>query len=224
MPKHFVRLTVLASCWLLACRHDTATERPEDSLGSAAVADAPPEPGAVSSEPARAVATPPADAPKIEAPTTAPSAVEAPPSEPTPREPAPREPASSVARSLVAVDGANVTVGDTETEALHLTELACAVDRPLLGSLAVIAALSKQGAALDRCAARGDAAVVHWAFADGRPRDITVRGASTTKVEACIVAALKKVRSPIDARCGAVLHIGDEQGAAEAHARLTPAG
>jgi len=122
---------------------------------------------------------------------------------------------------LHAVEGANATVSETEADGLHLTELACAVDRPLLGTLAVIGALSKQATAFDRCAPRGGAAILHWSFVDGRPQDITVRGASTKEIEVCLVAALKKVRSPLDARCGAVLHVGDESGAREAHARLS---
>jgi len=133
---------------------------------------------------------------------------------------APTEAPRAAPPSLLAVDGANATVSDTEADGLHLTELACAVDRPLLGTLAIIGALSKQASAFDRCAPRGDAAILHWSFEGGRPQDITVRGASSKKVDACLVAALNKIRAPFDARCGAVLHVGDEKGAREAHARL----
>jgi len=166
-----------------------------------ALAPTPVAPPANAQADAHPAATPPEAAPTSDAPSA-----EAPPAAPP---------------SLLAVDGANATVSETEADGLHLTELACAVDRPLLGALAVIGALSKQATAFDRCAPRGDAAILHWAFVDGRPQEITARGASSKKVEACIVAALKKVRSPLDARCGAVMHVGDEAGAREAHARLS---
>lgn len=193
---------LLASCSLFACRHDTPTEAP-----------AAPEPAAVEA-PAPAPA-----APEPVAPHVASEEIVAPTSEP---EPPPVEAPPAAPPSLLAVDGANVSVSDTEADGLHLTELACAVDRPLFGTLAVIGALSKQAKAFDRCAPRGDAAVLHWTFASGRTQDVAIRGASSQKVEACITAALKKVQSPMDARCGAVIHVGDEAGAREAHAGLTP--
>lgn len=208
MKLHLARLAVLASSSLLACRHDTATEAPfaaptavAPRVEESAPTPTPAAPTANAQADAHPAATPPEAAPASDAPPT-----EAPPAEPP---------------SLLTVDGANATVSETEADGLHLTELACAVDRPLLGTLAVIGALSKQAAAFDRCAPRGDAAILHWAFVDGRPQEITVRGASSKKAEACLVAALKKVRSPLDARCGAVLHVGDESGAREAHARLS---
>lgn len=199
------RLTAFASCSLLACRHDAPTEAP--AAPEPAPIEAPAAPVQPPAQPTATAEAEPAAPPIAEAPPAAPAppAVEAPPAAPP---------------SLLAVDGANVSVTDTEADGLHLTELACALDRPLFGTLAVIGALSKQAKAFDRCAPRGDAAILHWTFANGRTSDVTIRGASSKKVETCLAAALKKVQSPMDARCGAVIHVGDEAGATEAHARL----
>lgn len=181
------------------------------------------------------VASPEVEPAAVEpAPTTAaPAPAEPAPAEPAPAEPAAAEPTAERAAvesrapapaSLLAIPGANVTVGTAAADGLRVAELACAVDRaPLMGTLVIIGSLAKHDAAFDRCAPKGDAAILEWRFADGRAADITVRGASSPKVDACLAAALRKVAGPFDAHCGAVLQVGKDAGADAALARLLAA-
>ena len=218
---------LLSSFVLGACRHDTASASPDEPArdeGDAGLSVGSVEPPTSAAADSAALPTekPPVSA---TAPAQQPTATPASTAAATPTvstvaakpEPAP-EP-----RSLLDLPEASVTIGEVTADGLRVGEMACVVSRPLLGSLAIVASLSKQDRALDRCAARGDVVIARWTVENGRPRDVTVSGGSSAKVNACVAAAMRKVSGSLDAQCQAVLLIGAPEGADAARARLIAA-
>lgn len=205
MPMSLLRYTA-ALCiplhmGLAGCRHDATVVAP---------AEPPPASTATVEPPA------PEPAPPIEpAPSPSPEAA---PVEPV----APVEPAAPVAAaSLLAMPDANITTSDVTADGLRIAELACTVEQaPLMGTLVIIGSLAKQDRALDRCASKGDAVIVEWSFAKGRARDVVAHDAASKKVDACIAGVFRKLAGPFDARCSAVLLVGDDAGAEQGLARL----
>ncbi|MCA9707708.1 MAG: hypothetical protein KDK70_17795 [Myxococcales bacterium] len=126
--------------------------------------------------------------------------------------------------SLVTVPDANISIHGVEADGQRLDELACqASNLPLFGSLAVVASIAEQKRALDRCAPGGGAVAVTWTFRGGKARDVTVEHASSSRTGACVAKAMQKVVAPFEARCGAVVLLGDPTGADRALAELRAA-
>lgn len=149
-----------------------------------------------------------------EPPTPEPEAIEEPPAP----EPEPHE--ASMA-SLVAVPGANVTVQEVEADGQRLAELACQADRlPLFGTLAVVASIAEQRKALSRCAPDGGAVALTWTFRGGKTREVEVEHASSARAGSCAAKVMQKVVAPFEARCGAVVLLGDPAGADRSLAEL----
>lgn len=203
------------------CRHDVSTTSPasppahvQEDADAPAPATTPAEHDAAATE---------ADAPTApvrEAAAANPddAAIEPPPAA------EPSAPPVAAPPALVELEGATLTVGGVEADGLELGELVCAIERaPLMGTLVLIGSLAKQDGAFDRCAPKGDAVIVHWAFDSKRARDIRVEGGGSSKVDACVAKAMAKVVGPFDARCGAVLRIGAKAGADAGVERLRAA-
>ncbi len=132
--------------------------------------------------------------------------------------------AADVVAALVAIPDANISVGAAETSGLRLQELACRADnRPLFGSMALLASIGEQKRAIDRCAPKGGAVVLAWSFRDGKARDVEVQRASSKRTGECVAKAMRKVQAPFAARCAVVVLAGDAEGADEALAELRAA-
>ncbi len=112
------------------------------------------------------------------------------------------------------VPGANLRVGSMEADGLKVQDFQCRVDGggALFGTLAVVAVLAKRKKALDKCAPKGDAPDVSWAFQGGKTVDVEVRNVDA-KVAGCVAKAMAKVAAPLEGQCAAVILIGDRAGA-----------
>lgn len=111
---------------------------------------------------------------------------------------------------------ANLRVGSVSADGQRIVELACQLDRaPLLASMTMVGALAKRKKAFDRCASGGDAVAVTWTAAGGKTSDVQARGAANPKVDACVAKALGKAVFPLDAKCTAIVLVGDKAGADE---------
>ncbi|MFO0635730.1 MAG: hypothetical protein U0168_23055 [Nannocystaceae bacterium] len=202
-----LRFSAASAVLALACHHrDTASAPPTMAPQAAAPVDAP-----APSEPAPPAASEPA-APPASEPAASP--------EPEP-EPAPSPPAAEPTKPAPLLADATVTIDGVSADGLELSTLACALDStPLFASLAIIGALAKQDAAIDRCAPAGDAVIARWRFSSGRTREVTLEGGASERVRSCVAKALGKVAAPFDARCAAVIRVGKPEGAEQALQRL----
>ncbi|MBX7084703.1 MAG: hypothetical protein K1X88_36200 [Nannocystaceae bacterium] len=199
-----LRCSAASAVLALACHHrDTASAPPSAATPVTASEPVASEPAPAASEPA---ATEPAAAPAAEPPSA--------PPEPSTGEPEPAKPTPLLA-------DANVTIEGVSADGLELSTLACALDStPLFASLAIIGALAKQDAAIDRCAPAGDAVIARWRFDAGRTREVTLEGGASERVRSCVAKALGKVAAPFDARCAAIIRVGKADGADRALQRL----
>ena len=114
-----------------------------------------------------------------------------------------------------------LTVETTLTVAgLEVRQLACKLDQPLLGALAVTAVLAKQKSSLDLCMPGGAAAQVRLEWGEGPSPGVVVVQSTAPEADACMVQALALAQITGKGTCTAVLLIGDAGGAAKAAARL----
>jgi hypothetical protein len=116
---------------------------------------------------------------------------------------APLAPAeSSSAGASISVPGANLTVSGMEVDGVVLETLSCKVDGlGLLGTMVVGATLAKQRGALRACKLTA-AVPVGWTIQRGSVIDATASSGDAKK-DACIVRALKQVKSADDGVCRA---------------------
>jgi hypothetical protein len=121
---------------------------------------------------------------------------------------------------LAPVQGANISLGEVSADGQRIAELQCAVARPMLGGLAVVAELAQSKAAFDRCAPKGDAAIVEWTTKSGRINSAFAHGANTDTIDDCIEKALRKTSMGVDCRCAGVLLFGQTSGADKGLERL----
>ncbi len=200
-------LTALA----VGCAHRSDTASPADEVQAASV----------ESPPATVETSPPPDSPSATDSETESSIVvrgEGPGEQPEAlaAEASAAEPAESAPPSTVPalVPDANLSIESVEADGQRLRGLACRADRlPLFGSLAVVASIAEQKRALDRCAPEGAAVALTWESREGKARGIEVRGASPSKAGSCVAKVMRKTVAPFNARCGAVVLVGEPDGA-----------
>ncbi|MCA9699363.1 MAG: sel1 repeat family protein [Myxococcales bacterium] len=104
------------------------------------------------------------------------------------------------------VPGANLRVGSASVDGLTVNDLQCRVQggAGMLGSLAVISALSKRKAKIDRCGPAGTVAEIHWVAAGGKISSADGEG----EVGACVAKVLQKLTIPFDGECAAGVVLG----------------
>jgi hypothetical protein len=118
---------------------------------------------------------------------------------------APLAPAEgSSAGASLSVPGANLTVSGMEVDGVLLETLSCKVDGlGLLGAVVVGATIAKQRGALRACGLQA-AVPVGWTIQRGSVIDATASSGDAKK-DACIVRALKQIKSTDDGVCRAKL-------------------
>lgn len=112
----------------------------------------------------------------------------------------PQKPTGAAASETVP--DATLTVGSMTTDGIRVESLSCRVDGlGILGAAVIVGTLSKQKAALRTCGVSTPVPVT-WAIKGG---SVTSASANTgdAKKDACVVGALKKVRSTSDGPCAA---------------------
>jgi hypothetical protein len=104
--------------------------------------------------------------------------------------------------SAPVVPGANLTVESMSADGVRVENLACKVDGlGLLGAVVIVGTVAKQKTALRACGVSSPVPVT-WTMRNG---SVTSATASTgnAKKDACVVAALKQIRSTSDGPCAA---------------------
>lgn len=108
----------------------------------------------------------------------------------------------SSAGAPVSVPGANITVSGMEVDGVLIETLSCKVDGlGLLGAVVVGATLAQQRGALRACGLTA-AVPVGWTIQRGAAIDATASSGDAKK-DACIVRALKQIKSTDDGVCRA---------------------
>lgn len=105
--------------------------------------------------------------------------------------------------------GANVTIGSVTNDGMQLKDVSCIVKNGgsvggLLGSLTVVAGLSKKKQALDACAKGQTETRVHFFQAGGKVTKVQAE-ASDPKVKACVEKALVGAPATAEAECVATV-------------------
>lgn len=105
--------------------------------------------------------------------------------------------------------GANVTIGSVTNDGMQLKDISCIVKNGggaggLLGSLTVVAGLSKKKQALDACAKGQTETRVHFFQAGGKVTKVQAE-ASDPKVKACVEKALVGAPATTEAECAATV-------------------
>jgi hypothetical protein len=114
------------------------------------------------------------------------------------------EPTDSSPEESIA--GANLTVGSVSADGVKLEKLSCKMSGlGLLGAMMVVGSVAAERAALARCGVK-DAVPVTWSLGGGKVTEATAR-TGDAKRDACVVTALKKIRSTSDGRCAARLSL-----------------
>lgn len=103
-----------------------------------------------------------------------------------------------------------LNLGKLSSNGLEVRSLSCKLKSGgLLGSMLIVAELSKQKKAFDRCGPKGAAFRAEFTWQQGKPTQAQVLASSEPKGDACLVAALKQTQAAVVGTCTAVLLTGD---------------
>ncbi len=123
--------------------------------------------------------------------------------------PAETKPAETKKDEGKGLPGANVTIGSVTNDGMQLKDISCIVKNGggaggLLGSLTVVAGLSKKKQALDACSKGQTETRVHFFQAGGKVTKVQAE-ASDPKVKACVEKALVGAPATTEAECAATV-------------------
>lgn len=113
--------------------------------------------------------------------------------------------ASASAPGPAGLPGANLTIGATEADGMKLKDVSCIMKAGggvggLLGSLTVVAGVSKKKKELDACSKGETQTRVHFWQSGGKITKATAEG-SDTKINACVEKALVGAPATSEAEC-----------------------
>jgi hypothetical protein len=114
---------------------------------------------------------------------------------------------AEIAAQTAKVPGANLQIGSATVDGLTLEGLECRVEGGglgLLGNMALIGALAKRKASIDKCGKKGTLVEVTWTATGGK---ITTAGGVGSEGE-CVAKVLKKLSTPVDGECAATIVLG----------------
>lgn len=104
------------------------------------------------------------------------------------------------------IPDANLQIGEATVDGLTVANLECRVEGGggLLGSMALLGAMSKRKASIDKCGKPGTEVEVTWTASGGKISKAEGEGSEG----ACVAKALKKLDTPIDGECAATIVLG----------------
>jgi hypothetical protein len=106
------------------------------------------------------------------------------------------------------IEGANVEVGESNTNGLAIANLSCKSEGGLLASMGILGGLGAKGDALQTCAGKPEKVRVHFAYAGGNTSDVRVADASVPGVAQCVSSVLVTTTLPESGTCIATITVG----------------
>ena len=112
--------------------------------------------------------------------------------------------------AVLAVDGANVTIGSITVDGLAASDLQCRRDGGgglFGGAMGAISGISKRKGKLMKCASSPEDVRVRWTAKGGKIKTVEAKG-SSAKVESCVKKAIKGSSAAFGGTCAATFSIG----------------